>query len=447
MMRLDQEISLRIRPSVAFARDVKCATDQLVEAIHQATKDTEGVMEIKVVGSVAKGTYVSRPDIDVFIIFSENIPRTKMDEVGLKVGRELLVDREERYAEHPYVHGMFHGFEADIVPCYGIKDPSKLISAVDRTPFHTDYMLAHLRSEQKDDVRTLKQFLKGIGAYGAEAKVQGFSGYLVELLILKYGDFQNVIVQASTWKFGVKLDVEGKGKNKFDGPMVFYDPVDNNRNVASALSVEKFAFFVHACNEYLKHPDVKFFFPEEKIFLDRDEINDIMRDLGFKLLVVRCERPELIDDNLYPQARKTLEGINSLLGHEGFIILDKVLHVDKIHVSLVFLLEHDELSESRKHIGPPVWMENSQEFLRRWRAEASFPPFIEGGRWVAFVKRRFVTAKEAVEGGLASAALGSLFKNASMKIYDDEEARNDGLEPSLTVLLDKRMPWETKEKN
>ncbi|OPY33198.1 MAG: CCA-adding enzyme [Methanomassiliicoccales archaeon PtaU1.Bin124] len=441
-MRLEQEIGHKIRPTAGLEKEVKAATDRLVSAVRARTSMIESVMEIKVVGSVAKGTYVSRPDIDVFILFSEGTPRPEMDRIGLEIGRDLLEEREERYAEHPYVHGMFDGFEADIVPCYGIKDPSTLMSAVDRTPFHTDYMLSHLKAGQRDEVRVLKQFMKGIGAYGAEAKVQGFSGYLVELLILRYGDFRTVIERASKWKYGTKIEIEGKGQMKFDSPLVFYDPVDKNRNVASALSTDKFALFIHACAEYSQCPDERFFFPRKRDVLTQSQIDDIIDSIGMKVLSVEADRPVLIDDNLYPQARKTLDGIATVLEHEGFQVQAKHLHVEKERIQWTLLLENDVLSRGRKHVGPPVWMENSQDFLRRWRAEGLGAPFIEDGRWVVFVERKFTSAKAAVEGSVQSAAMGSAFKNVELRVFDDKESRKGGMESALSGMLDKRQPWE-----
>lgn len=441
-MRLEQEISHRIRPNATMEKEVRATTERLVNAVRKATSAIEGVTDVKVVGSVAKGTFLSRPDIDIFIIFDEKVARQNMDRAGLDIGRKLLVEREERYAEHPYVHGMFDGFEADIVPCYGIKDPSKLVSAVDRTPFHTDYMLAHLKQGQRDEVRVLKQFMKGIGTYGAEAKVQGFSGYLTELLILRYGDFRSVLERASNWKYGTKLELEGKGKTTFETALIFYDPVDNNRNVASALSLEKFSRFVHACKEYLVKPDERYFFPNERKPLASRNILKLLDESGMKVVVVRMERPDIIDDNLYPQARKTQEGLGSLLQHEGFAVQDKALSVDRKSVYMAYLLESDGLTPAKKHIGPPIWLDNAEEFLKRWRSEAIAQPYIEDGRWVALVPRRNRLAKTTIEEGASGAALGSAFKNVKIEVFDHEGTAREGFETVLSAMLDKRMPWD-----
>ena len=83
------------------------------------------------------------------------------------------------YAEHPYVSGKIGKFSLDIVPCYGIENCEKIISAVDRTPLHNEFLvLSNSKKNLSNDVRLLKKFLKGISVYGSDLKTAGFSGYL-----------------------------------------------------------------------------------------------------------------------------------------------------------------------------------------------------------------------------------------------------------------------------
>ena len=112
-----------------------------------------------------------------------------------------------------------------------IDSTEHLISAVDRTPFHTRYVKEHLKEDQKNDVRLLKQFMKGIGTYGAEARTRGFSGYLLELLVLRYGTFKDVISAMAGWTNGTVLSLERAGAKRFNDPLVFFDPVDPSRNI------------------------------------------------------------------------------------------------------------------------------------------------------------------------------------------------------------------------
>jgi tRNA nucleotidyltransferase (CCA-adding enzyme) len=363
-----------------------------------------------------------------------------VNDIALHIGKTILPVHEERYAEHPYVHGKFEGFEVDIVPCYGVEDPSKLQSAVDRTPFHTRYIMEKLTPGMRDQVRLLKQFMKGTGTYGAEARVQGFSGYLAELMVIKFGSFHDCLEASSHWKFGTKVSMEGVSPNKFQAPLVFIDPVDVTRNVASALSVDQFSRFVYAGQEYLSNPNEKFFFPNPKRPLDGDDIRTYFVDTGFKTVLVRCPRPVGIDDNVYPQARKTMEGLKVVLEQAGFHILDRALLIEA-EVQMLFLLETDVISACHKHIGPPVWMDTSKDFRSRWKGRSIGEPFIEGGRWVVIIAREHNEASSLLGMNLPKVSLGRSFKELPFKIVQHDQVLVDENRPILTELIDKRMPW------
>ncbi|QLH74504.1 MAG: CCA tRNA nucleotidyltransferase [Methanomassiliicoccales archaeon] len=431
-----------IRPNDRSKKEVKDKSQDLLKKVKALASKYDCIEDVRLVGSVAKDTYVGRPDIDVFILFSPSTKREVMEETGLLIGDALLTDKEKRYAEHPYVHGHFDGFEVDIVPCYMISDTKMMMSAVDRTPFHTDYIISNLKDEQKSEVILLKQFLKGIDAYGAEAKTQGFSGYLVELLVIKYGTFKGVLEAASTWKTGERLDINGKGGKRFQSPLTFYDPVDLSRNVASALSLEKFCLFVHACKEYRASPDMRYFFPNKRMNLSCDEIRKREDAIGHPIVFASCKRPDIVDDNLYPQARKTLDGLVTQLEKDDFCILDKALNITEDEVVFGLLLETDVLSPTYKHIGPPVTMANSKTFLARWKGEAKVGPYIENGRWVAIVKRDVKNADVALIKALTTASLGDSFKDCDIKVFNTKQHLRDGHLECATKLLDKRMSWE-----
>ena len=139
-MDIEMEVLSRIVPNedentqiIRVAEDVK---NRVAETAVSLGVDVEPLL----VGSVAKGTHLTNPDIDIFVLFPTSTEREKLEDYGLKIGRAVLEDPEERYAEHPYIWGTFGGFIVEIVPCYRIKDPSQKMSAVDRTPFHTVYV-------------------------------------------------------------------------------------------------------------------------------------------------------------------------------------------------------------------------------------------------------------------------------------------------------------------
>ena len=440
-MSVENDMLATVVPDRLLREKVNQASSDLMVAVRKAASSHHIPLEVRLVGSVAKDTYVGEPDIDVFILFPEDTPRDILEKVGLSIGRKV-VGGEERYAEHPYIHGIFQGFQVDLVPCYLLPDALHIKSAVDRTPFHTNYILSNLRPEQHDQVRLLKQFLKGVGVYGADAKVCGFSGYLAELLVLKYGDFQGTISAGSTWISGMELTLNGEGDVSFRSPLVFIDPVDRNRNVASALSVDAFATFVRACKEYGKNKDRRFFFPDPVIPLDMDEIERRLGRLGTKLVTVRTRRPELTDDNLYPQIQRTGEGLLGLLDQFEFKVVDHAYQVGD-DISFIMIVENDKLSDCTLHLGPPVWVNNSEKFLDRWQKEGASRPFIKDGRWVVMAEREHPYAADLLRERFRDAALGSSFrKMETVEVFDHPATLVPEFQELLSKILDKRFAWE-----
>lgn len=155
--------------------------------------------EISLQGSVAKDTFLrGETDLDVFVLFNPSkislnwIKESFVDVVGSILDNNGI-PWTTRYATHPYIVAYVNNLEVNIVPAYKVSKASEIITAVDRTPFHTEYILKKLRRDQRDEVRILKYFLKKNHLYGAEIKVQGFSGYLTELLVVAYGTFIDVL--------------------------------------------------------------------------------------------------------------------------------------------------------------------------------------------------------------------------------------------------------------
>ncbi len=198
-----------------------------------------------------------------------SIPRKNLGDVALRIAKNAAGSYKqiERFAEHPYLQLIVEDYRVDIVPCYDAK-PGEWQSATDRTPYHTDYIKKHLDKDLRGEVRLLKKFMQSIGVYGAEIKVGGFSGYLCELLIMKYRSFTQTIEAFARYNKRVIVDIENFYANRendlsllFPEPLVIVDPVDKGRNVASAVQPNKLYDFIGAARAFLKKPDQAFFYP------------------------------------------------------------------------------------------------------------------------------------------------------------------------------------------
>ncbi len=230
-MGVEEKVLARIRPSAEEEARIERAVKDLLERLTGLLRSKGWEAKPFLAGSVAKGTHLTGTEIDLFVAFPPDLPRPELETRGLALGKILVTDATQR------------------------------MSAVDRTPLHVDYVLGRIKEGQADEIRLLKAWAEGVGVYGAEAKVMGFSGYLCELLVLKYGTFRAVLENSLAWRKGELIELDRPPGRAFPEPLVVVDPVDPNRNVASAVSVEQLATFAHAAREYLRAPSERFFFP------------------------------------------------------------------------------------------------------------------------------------------------------------------------------------------
>ncbi len=440
-MDIEEEVLRKIKPTPEEERKIKEAAQELVERARAVISEMGLKAEPTIVGSVAKGTFLKDPDLDIFIMFPVETPREELEKKGLEIGKRLVPDGRENYAEHPYIHGTFKGYEVDVVPCYHITDGSHKMSAVDRTPFHTKYVMENMSEGQRDEARLLKAFMKGVGTYGAEAEIEGFSGYLVELLTIYYGSFIEVLRGARSWKRGTRLHLGNDAGNRFDTPLIFIDPVDPKRNVASALSPETYALFIYAASEYLKGPGMQFFFPKERKAKERDEIMAEVERRGTHIFGVSIPRPDLVPDVLFPQIKKGRRTLSQRLNDMGFNVIDSKYRAYGSEILYIFELEIGRLPAVKRHFGPPVWNENSPRFREKWEG---YPMKIDSGRWVAYIEREHITPEEYLKATITEHNLGKDLSDSAkqgFKILSLKELTSSHALP-LTEMLFPLFPWE-----
>ena len=342
MNKILQEALKRVQPNEKEATQITELAQRLLD---EASSNKEISFSPLIVGSVAKGTFLKGADIDLFLRFE---PGTDLKKKGLDAARKILPDGRELYAQHPYLCGEIDGVGLDVVPCYAIDDPADPISAVDRTPFHTEWVRGNIAG-MEDQIRLTKQFLKGAGAYGAGAAVGGFSGYLVEVLCIKYQGFTNLLDEIVNWRPPVKL---GLVKGAPDSPIMLPDPVDGGRNVAAGVTLRGLGAAILAAKAFTDKPSLDFFFPKKK-----------ERAVQGYVTTVILPHPGGNEETALPwlqrQGRKICRAItafeliawNANLGEKGFVVLE---------TSTV------ELPDIVPHKGPAPWDKGAIEFLKKY---------------------------------------------------------------------------------
>lgn len=353
-----------VEPSIEDEQNLKKVVDYIVQKTKDESKGGLPVHTVELGGSVAKGTWVrGNVDIDVFIKFDSDISKTRFEDLGIKIGKKVLYpDGYLRYSEHPYVEGFIDGFKVNIVPCYDVSE-GLWKSSADRSPFHTEYMMKHLDQNLKNEIRLLKKFLKVGELYGAEIKIQGFSGYVCEVLTLKYGSFISVLEAFSKFVDGniVSLDkVSDDVIKKFDTSLIILDPIDKNRNLAAAISPSNIASFVLASRSFLKNPDLSF-------FQNKDKTSDLNKSSLFdQLIVITFQHKKRTIDVLWGQLNRSINHLAKQISKYEFSVLRTSSASDTNSSSaFIFLINSLNIPKSQVKIGPIVDMQNgSSEFLK-----------------------------------------------------------------------------------
>ena len=401
-------------------------------------------------GSTARDTWLSGSrDIDIFLAFPLSEDERTLEEVGVKAGIEVSEGRYELlYSSHPYVRIEHMGFEIDIVPCYKVSNASQLRSAVDRTQLHQRYLKEKLTPRLCGEIRLMKAFAKGIGVYGAETKTRGFSGYLLELLVLYYGSFLEAVRAASRWKPPIIIDIERyytprEAREVFDAPIIVVDPVDRRRNAAAAVGRQALSAFIAASSVFLAKPSILFFKPPQRRL--PNEVSEHIAVVVFKL-------PKAPPDVQWSQLEKACSKIRAYMEEHGAQILGSGFWTDEVDTgALAFKLASWQIPEARVHYGPFVWQrEASMKFIERHlgREDTAEGPFIQDFRWVVVKKResdvlkvlkRLLSDSSTMKSiGVPSRIAGSI--EEGYKLFTEKnilELKGTRLEAFLTKVIDR----------
>lgn len=420
--------------------------------------------KVSLQGSFARGTWISQEaDLDIFAGFPPTIEREVWVEEVLPAMRKSFSRYRvvERYAEHPFLEFRIDGVRVNIVPSYDVKR-GEWKSATDRTPYHTEFMQTHLTPELRREARLLKKFAKGTGTYGAEIKIGGFSGMLIDTLVLYYQSFMETIKHASSWSNGTRLEVgkpEGVVSPKEKDPnvdLVVIDPVDPNRNLAAAVRPDKLWNFVAAGREFQRNPGLWYFFPAAFKPKTRQKFAKRIENTRHEILAITFKHPALVPDVLWGQLMKLERNLLDIMVREDFSPYRSALWSDETREGAI-IVEADRtvLPGVRLQKGPPVSKsEDSISFLEKhlMARDTVLGPWIERDRWIVERKRGILSVRDLVKAALREEAhglsipkqLGESFQK-SVKVLRNREILSllgkKGFDKSLWEFLEAKPSW------
>jgi len=422
-------------PNNTLRKKVDKIANQVFSLVNREAEKQKAIVSVHFGGSYAKETWTpEKIDIDIFVKFKKTTSEKNFETIGKKIGFDSLKKFKPyvRYSEHPFVEADINGVGVNVVPCYDIKK-GEWKSAADRSTFHTEFMSEKLTGSMKDDIRILKCFLKINGMYGAEIAKQGFSGYVCEVLVYYLGSFENVLKKISELQ---NHEMIGESPRKFESPLIIIDPIDRNRNLGTAISIQNVTDFILIARNFLKKSSISYFKEKSK---DR-----IPAELAKTTLIVNFKYKKRSDDIIYGQIKRATNSIESQMIKEGFNVLrsDAVAY-DETKASLLFLLESLTISKNEIRGGPDVFSSDfSTKFIQMNSKKSKLMWADDAGKLQSLQTRRYENAKSYLndliknhlgESGIPK-GLRADFKTG-FKINSGKDKQSKSVKKSISKLI------------
>lgn len=434
-------VSAVIAKALSLCEPTKSEASKLTKVAQETKRLVESrvasldeVVDVVFGGSFAKGTWLrGDADIDIFVKIKPSVSVERFEVLGKSIGQEALKKHKPklRYSDHPYVEAFVRSIRVNVVPCYKVEQ-GKWQSAADRSPFHTEYISSNFDDEKRMQARLLKKFFKGVEIYGAEISTGGFSGYVSEVLVLKYGSFENVLRAAADMQDRQVIAVgeyDSDIVKGFRSPVIIIDPVDSRRNLGTAISPESVGRFVLAARAFLASPSLQF-------FREKKKHAKASAKLYPNVLVVEFAHKERSPDIIWGQLKRSLNAMAKQLEIADFIVLRSSCITDeKTSAALAFLLESITLPLYTKRKGPEVFRrKDTASFISDTKNKKPLVTWVDREMRVAMlVDRKATDARQFARSLLldrienSGVAKDLIADRKKLRIYSGSERKIKGL--------------------
>lgn len=421
-----KEIIAEITPSDLEESEMQARAAALITAVNNACKKHGFAANATVQGSVAKGTWLRQSvDLDCFVLLPSTAPEEDLKRLAETIGPEVLENPMRKYAQHPYLVGEFQGAQVDLVPAYEADYPANIQSAVDRTPFHTKWVNENLTKAQKQDLRLLKAWCKGTGIYGAETKIGGFSGYLLEVLVAWAGSME-IVLEWLRVASNLRIAIGPDDVNDDVAHLVVVDPVDPTRNCAAAVTKETFEAASAAAIAY-QSPSRLFYHPNSP---NRENLPAALQAEAAEwtglTLAPEAERMDIVFPQFQRGGRMFAEGLERL----GFpVIRASVTELDGI-VAMQWVTKKVQQPLTTLQRGPLASKpDNVAKFKAKWQDHVDRAGEFEeiDGKMHVLLHNRIQTPADAIalqikKGGYAKHLQAALKKHAILGTPEEAPA-------------------------
>lgn len=360
-------------------------------------------------GSLAKTTMLANnEELDVFVRFDKSHKNEELSNLL----QSLLDDNKFKYTK---IHGSRDYFKIlkkkltiELIPIYFINNPKEAINITDISPLHVKWIKKNIKN-YSDDIKLAKQFCKSLNIYGAESYINGFSGYVLEILVINYNGFENFVKNAANWKNKTIIDIEKYYKNeksllqeinksKTHSPLILIDPVQKERNASAAVNLESYNKLIFYCNRFLDNPSNDYFKIKK---INEDEIQKQAKELDFSLYKISIIAKNENKDIVGTKIRKTKEFLERQLSLKGFTIARIYFNLENIWI----LYSPKELPKYVLRKGPQV--QSDKRHINNF-IEKHKEVFIKDNYLYAFVLNKDRKIKDCIKTALKNYELKNI---------------------------------------
>lgn len=384
------KILKEIKPADKEQKYLLEQSNNLIKSLNRPLKGAKAHLG----GSLAKNTNIKGDlEVDIFVAFTYS--KYKDKNISKELQKILKKYKPKKvHGSRDYFQIKKQGINFEIVPILDVsKDVRKAKNTTDISLLHVKYVSSKAKKDLPDQIRLAKHFAYCNNLYGAESHIGGFSGYLLEVLTLHYNGFENLLRAAKKFKDKEVLDPSHRYKSpkealeklnysKKASPLVVIDPVDKTRNIAAALTKEKYQEFIGLARKFLSRKDNSYFKKKEfSIAHLKDHVIMAVSPLEGK------------DDVVGSKIKKVKDYIESKLKQNDFVVSDSIFYFGRPSY-IAFKIKKEPLSKIKRHYGPP---KKFQEHLKTFQQKFGAEIFFEKAISYVIVKRQYLYAKDLIQ--------------------------------------------------
>lgn len=411
-------------------KKITALTKIFIKTLEQLLKKHNIKATVFLGGSSAKGTFLKGTfDCDIFVRFDYKTYSSFTNELS-DILETVIEEATEKKAAR--VHGSRDYFQYEpsniaydmmfeIIPVLNVTNPALALNVTDMSPLHVLWIKKHLDKKPNliREIIVTKLFLKSVGLYGAESYIRGFSGHVVDILIIHYGSFMELMKQVISWKKGLLIDVAHHFSNekkallalnesKF-GPLILIDPVQMKRNAAASLSPEKFELFKEKALAFFSNPNVSYFV-KKKFSLSTLKQKSVV---GTTKFLFEAKSLDGKNDVVGSKLLKVYEYMLKRLKMHDFEVINSNWYWDKKESAYFwFFVSNASVREVKKthtltHKGPPI---HKKLHVSKFKEKHEFT-FVEQKHICAKKKREYLTPSKLLQDVINKAYISERVKS------------------------------------